>query len=150
MELTFRLANQAPTCSRWTWRFRCSPQRIHARPRSWKCVSLGVFRSTKPRKPSGYRSAPFTPTGHSRGHGCIERWLTAMPTDRWHRLEQLFTETVEQPVGARADFLARVCGADARMRDEIASLVTAREQSEDFLSVPALDVFARQISREGW
>jgi dienelactone hydrolase len=73
-----------------------------------------------------------------------------MPTDRWHRLEQLFTEAVEQPVSTRADFLARACGSDAGMRDEIASLLTAVEQSGDFLCAPALDVFARQISREGW
>jgi eukaryotic-like serine/threonine-protein kinase len=73
-----------------------------------------------------------------------------MPTDRWHRLEQLFTEAVEQPAGLRADFLARTCGPDARLRDEIASLLTAVEQAGDFLAAPALDVFARQISREGW
>jgi serine/threonine protein kinase/dienelactone hydrolase len=73
-----------------------------------------------------------------------------MPTDRWHRLEQLFTEAVEQPARARADFLARACGPDVGLRDEIASLLESREESGDFLSAPALDVFARQISREGW
>ena len=73
-----------------------------------------------------------------------------MPTDRWQRLEQIFTNAVEQPAGMRADFLARMCGSDDGMRDEIASLLTAAEQSRDFLSAPALDVFARQISREGW
>ena len=73
-----------------------------------------------------------------------------MPTDRWHRLDELFTEAVAQPAGLRADFLARTCGPDAGLRDEIASLLTAVEQSGDFLSAPALDVFARQISREGW
>ena len=50
----------------------------------------------------------------------------------------------------RAEFLARTCGPDVGMRDEIASLLTAVEQSGDFLSAPALDVFARQVSREGW
>ena len=73
-----------------------------------------------------------------------------MPTDRWQRLDQLFAEAVAQPAGMRADFLARTCGPDAGLRDEIASLLTAVEQSGDFLSAPALDVFARQISREGW
>ena len=73
-----------------------------------------------------------------------------MPTDRWHRLDELFTEAVAQPAGMRADFLARTCGPDAGLRDEIASLLAAAEQSGDFLSAPALDVFARQISREGW
>ena len=73
-----------------------------------------------------------------------------MPTDRWQRLDGLFTEAVAQPAGLRADFLARTCGPDAGLRDDIASLLTAVDQSGDFLSAPALDVFARQISREGW
>jgi len=73
-----------------------------------------------------------------------------MPTDRWHRLEQLFAESVAQPAGERAEFLSRTCGPDTGMRDEIIALLTAAEQSGDFLSAPALDVFARQISREGW
>ena len=73
-----------------------------------------------------------------------------MPTDRWHRLEELFREAAAQPAGMRADFLARMCGPDAGLRDELASLLAAAEQSGDFLSAPALDVFARQISREGW
>ena len=73
-----------------------------------------------------------------------------MPTDRWQRLDELFTEAAAQPAGMRADFLARLCGPDAGLRDEIASLLAAAELSGDFLSAPALDVFARQISREGW
>jgi dienelactone hydrolase len=73
-----------------------------------------------------------------------------MPTDRWHRVEQLFTEVVEQPTSTRAGFLARACGTDAGMRDEIASLLAAMEQTGNFLTAPALEVFAQQISREGW
>jgi serine/threonine protein kinase len=37
-----------------------------------------------------------------------------------------------------------------RLRDEIESLLQAAEDSGPFLSTPALDVFAHQISREGW
>jgi eukaryotic-like serine/threonine-protein kinase len=73
-----------------------------------------------------------------------------MPTDRWHRIELLFTQALEQPAGTRADFLAHVCGADTGMRDEVTSLLAAREQSGDFLTAPALDVLAQQISRQGW
>src|SRR2546430_13432353 len=73
-----------------------------------------------------------------------------MPTDRWHRLEQLFTETVAQAPSGRADFLERACGADEGLRNEILALLAAAEQSGDFLCAPALDVFARQIVREGW
>src|SRR5512142_1060335 len=73
-----------------------------------------------------------------------------MSTDRWQRIERLFIEAMDQPADERADFLARTCGSDVELRDEVASLLTAEEQSGDFLSAPALDVFARQISREGW
>ena len=73
-----------------------------------------------------------------------------MPTDRWHRLDEIFTETLTQPASLRADFLARRCGDDESMRAELASLLAAEAQSGEFLSTPALDVFARQVSREGW
>ena len=72
-----------------------------------------------------------------------------MSTERWLRVERLFIEALEQPSARRADFLAD-SGVDAGMRDEVAALLTAAEQSGEFLSVPALDVFAQQISREGW
>ncbi len=73
-----------------------------------------------------------------------------MSTERWRRLEELFTQAAEQPAGMRPDFLERECGSDAGLREEVRSLLTAAEQSGDFLSSPALDVFARQIVREGW
>ena len=73
-----------------------------------------------------------------------------MPGDRWDQLGRLFTEAVERPAGARAAFVAVACGPDARMRDELSALITAEEASGDFLSTPAIAVFAEQISREGW
>src|SRR4051812_24775462 len=73
-----------------------------------------------------------------------------MPTERWQRLERLFTEAVEQPADTRAAFLVAACGPDADLRDELTALVSAAETSGDFLSAPALAVLARQISREGW
>ena len=73
-----------------------------------------------------------------------------MPTDRWRRVDQIFTDALEQPVSVRAAFLERACGPDTDLQLEIASLLTAIEQSGDFIDTPALDLFARQISREGW
>ena len=73
-----------------------------------------------------------------------------MPTERWHRLEQIFTEAVEHPTDARSDFVERACASDTDMRQEIQLLLSAAEQSGDFLGAPALEVFARQIVREGW
>jgi eukaryotic-like serine/threonine-protein kinase len=73
-----------------------------------------------------------------------------MPTERWHRLEELFKQALEQPAGARADFVRAACGPDADTVTEVVSLLNAVDRSGDFLAAPALDVFARQISREGW
>jgi eukaryotic-like serine/threonine-protein kinase len=73
-----------------------------------------------------------------------------MPTDRWRQAETVFAEALEQPPDVRGPFVAGRCGADAGLRDEVTSLLRAAEQSRDFLGAPALDVFARQVSREGW
>src|SRR5689334_13415394 len=72
-----------------------------------------------------------------------------MPTERWQRVERLFADAAEQPTGARADFLHRSCD-DGELRDEVASLLAAADGSGDFLAASALEVFARQIQREGW
>ena len=73
-----------------------------------------------------------------------------MPTDRWQRLEHLFIEVAAQPASLQEDFLARTCGSDVDLREEVRSLLSAMEESPGFLSAPALEVFARQIVREGW
>jgi hypothetical protein len=73
-----------------------------------------------------------------------------MSTSRRRRIEQIFSQALEQAGDRRADFVSHICGADAALRDEVASLLTAAQQAPDFLAVPALEVFARQIFREGW
>jgi aminoglycoside phosphotransferase (APT) family kinase protein/dienelactone hydrolase len=69
--------------------------------------------------------------------------------DRWRQIESLFSEAMAQPAALRAPFIERRCD-DTGMRDELVSLIDAAEASDGFLSAPALDVFARQVSREGW
>jgi eukaryotic-like serine/threonine-protein kinase len=73
-----------------------------------------------------------------------------MPSDRWDQLERLFTQALEQSAATRPGFLAAACGPDARLLDDLTSLITAAESATDFLSAPALAVFAQQVSREGW
>jgi dienelactone hydrolase len=73
-----------------------------------------------------------------------------MSTERWQRVDRIFSEALEQTADTRTAFLTRACGPDVAMREEVASLVTAAQASGDFLAVPALEVFAREISREGW
>ena len=72
-----------------------------------------------------------------------------MSTERFHRLEGLFADVLSQPADARADFLARTCGSDISMQDEVLSLVTASENSGEFLLTPAFNVLARRIANDG-
>src|SRR5688572_27478623 len=73
-----------------------------------------------------------------------------MPSDRWRQVEALFGDAVALPADRRAAFLASAPAADLTIREEVASLLSAAERSGPFLSATALDVFAEQISREGW
>ena len=73
-----------------------------------------------------------------------------MPTERWRDLERLFGDAVAMPADRRATFLASAPATDAALRDEVAALLSAEERSGPFLSSTALDVFAAEISRDGW
>src|SRR5687767_8033286 len=73
-----------------------------------------------------------------------------MPSERWQRVEQLFGDAMLLPVDRRAAFLASAPAADDDIRDEVATLLGAADRSGRFLSSSALDLFAEQISREGW
>ncbi|MDX1419471.1 MAG: serine/threonine-protein kinase [Rubricoccaceae bacterium] len=50
-----------------------------------------------------------------------------MNTALWERVEALFSEAVEQPPDARAAFLDRACGGEARLRAEVEGLLAADE-----------------------
>jgi len=69
MELTFRPAEPVrPTCSRWTWAL----QMLAAEdPRKAQVVEMRFFGGLSvdetAEAPRDIGSAPFTPTGHSRG-----------------------------------------------------------------------------------
>lgn len=66
------------------------------------------------------------------------------------RLEQIFAGAAELREEVRSAYLSRTCGGDEAMREEVSALLRSLEKAGDFLDTPALDLFARQISREGW
>jgi hypothetical protein len=72
-----------------------------------------------------------------------------MSTERFHRLEGIFAEALAQPSDNRAGFLARTCGDDVSLRDEVLSLVTASEHSGEFLLTPAFNLLALRIAKDG-
>ena len=52
-----------------------------------------------------------------------------MQLQRWALLEQIFAESLELPVAARAAFLSRRCAGDAQLRREIETLLHAHDSS---------------------
>jgi predicted Ser/Thr protein kinase len=50
--------------------------------------------------------------------------------DRWRRINDLFHAALERPADEREAFLAEVCGGDASLRDEVASLVASHERAD--------------------
>jgi eukaryotic-like serine/threonine-protein kinase len=73
-----------------------------------------------------------------------------MPSERWRQIEQLFGDAVALRADQRTAFLASVPAVDDALRADVASLLGAGDRSGPFLSSPAIEVFAEEISREGW
>ena len=73
-----------------------------------------------------------------------------MPSERWRQVERLFGDAAALPPDQRAAFLASVPIADDAVRADVVSLLGAGDRSGPFLSSTALDVFAEEISRDGW
>lgn len=72
-----------------------------------------------------------------------------MTSERWRQISDLFGEALEQPVSIRAEFLARKCGSDTALREEVEALLAANDDSTDgFLDRPAVDLWA-PAAREG-
>ena len=66
------------------------------------------------------------------------------------RLDELFSEALQKPPEARTDFVTRACGADVSLRQELLSLLTAAEESGEFMAASAFDRLAREVARDGW
>jgi len=67
---------------------------------------------------------------------------------RWQKVEQLFHAALEREPGARDAFLADACNGDDDLRREVETLVAADNRETPFMTSPAMDVAARELSRE--
>lgn len=81
-----------------------------------------------------------------------------MPTieaDRWRRIEEIFHSALEYKSAEREDFLARACGEDQSLLDEVRSLISSHEHSGEFLDKSELTTglqllaIQKSPSREG-
>jgi len=67
---------------------------------------------------------------------------------RWQKVEELFHAVLELEPNAREAFLAEACNGDDELRSDVESLVAAGNRQTEFMSSPAMDLAAREISRE--
>ena len=58
----------------------------------------------------------------------------SMAADRWEHVFALFDAALSRPDAERGAFLASECGEDARLRDDVQSLLAAHGEAEGFLS----------------
>ena len=67
----------------------------------------------------------------------------------WQELDRIFSQARELPAADQADFIARACGADATLRAEAESLLSASNATGDFMALPAIDRLARALATDG-
>ncbi len=64
----------------------------------------------------------------------------AMDATRWQQVEAVCFSALELSTGARADYVARACGADAELLREVATLLEQLERQPSFLEHPLVDL----------
>ncbi len=69
-----------------------------------------------------------------------------MTPERWHRIEQLYNDSLERTPPERAAWLAAACAGDDTLRREVEVLLAANEQVGNFLNLPALELEARELA----
>jgi eukaryotic-like serine/threonine-protein kinase len=62
--------------------------------------------------------------------------LGLMSPDRWQRIEGLYHEAAARPPGERRAFLEQACPGDAKLRDEVISLLDHAPEEEATMTVP--------------
>lgn len=70
-----------------------------------------------------------------------------MQPERWRRVKELFTSSVDLAPAGRQPFLARACADDLELRREVESLLDAYQQSGGFLEQPAIALPAEESAR---
>jgi eukaryotic-like serine/threonine-protein kinase len=72
-----------------------------------------------------------------------------MTSDRWEHIFALFDAALARPEAERAAFLSDQCGEDARLRQEVASLLAAHGDAEGFFSGHSARAGAANVDQAG-
>src|SRR5918993_404600 len=69
-----------------------------------------------------------------------------MTPERWRHIKEIFYAALECPHGERAPFIDSACAGDEAARQEISQLISAHEETGEFLDAPAFEVAARSLA----
>ena len=85
---------------------------------------------------AGHRQAPLDDRQGVAAARAAADELAVTNAD-WTRVNELFHQALELPRDQRGAFLAQACGGDEALRLEIASLLGAHDEADDFIERPA-------------
>ena len=71
-----------------------------------------------------------------------------MTPERWQQVGRLYEQALRLSPDERAGFLARACGNDLDLRQEVESLLAAKSEAGDFLSAGAMKDAAEMLADE--
>ena len=69
--------------------------------------------------------------------------------ERWHEVARLYEAALERHGEDRTAFLEDACAGDDALRKEVQSLLNCDVETEQFMAVPAVQVLANSITRDG-
>jgi serine/threonine protein kinase/Tol biopolymer transport system component len=70
--------------------------------------------------------------------------------DHYDRIDRIFVAALQLAPEQRLAFVRSECGADDALRSEVLSLLSAAEESRDFMARPALERLSEAIATHGW
>jgi serine/threonine protein kinase len=69
-----------------------------------------------------------------------------MKPERWPEIKEILKDALECDEIERRSFLDTVCATDATLRREVEAYLAARQQADDFLDTPAIEVVATLVT----
>ncbi|HSB26420.1 MAG TPA: protein kinase [Pyrinomonadaceae bacterium] len=69
-----------------------------------------------------------------------------MTPERWQHIKEIYYAALGRPPGDRCAFVDSACADDEAARQEVSQLISAYEETDEFLELPAFEVMARSLA----
>jgi len=69
-----------------------------------------------------------------------------MTPEHWQHIKEIFYAALERPPAERVSFIDSACADDEETRLEVSQLISAHEQTGEFLVIPAFDLAAKSLA----